>query len=84
MDYISLNRTERKLFLELCHNERCINELGITYRMHRYCKWYRNLQKEPSENNSSPLSVVNQDPQQNTDNPQDFAKRHFFLKEQKA
>lgn len=63
MDYIALNRTERQLFLELCNNKRCINELGITYRMHRYCKWYRNLQKEPSKNDSSLLCVINEDSQ---------------------
>lgn len=44
LDYISLNNTERTLFIELCNDENSLKEISTTYRMYKYSKWYRNLQ----------------------------------------
>ena len=56
LDYISLNDTERNLFIELCNDENSLKEISTTYRMYKYSKWYRNLQ------------VINYDPCQNEQN----------------
>ena len=45
LDYVALNQTERSLFMELCNNESSLKEISTTYRMYKYSKWYRNLQK---------------------------------------
>lgn len=42
LEYTALNPLERRLFLELCQNETLLQEISITYRMHKYSKWYKN------------------------------------------
>lgn len=44
LEYISLSKSERDLFIELCNDENSLNEISTTYRMYKYSKWYRNLQ----------------------------------------
>ncbi len=45
LDYISLDQTERDLFIELCNDDNSLNEISTTYRMYKYSKWYRKLQE---------------------------------------
>lgn len=44
IDYVRLNMDERTAFKTKCENEFHLPELSSTYRMHKYSKWYRELQ----------------------------------------
>lgn len=44
LDYVKLNREERSAFKARCENEIHLPELSLTYRMHKYSKWYREFQ----------------------------------------
>ena len=44
IEYITMNQSQRQVFLNLCNNETSLNQISTTYRMFKYCKWYRNLQ----------------------------------------
>lgn len=44
MDYVHMDRKQRQAFLTMCNNDNSLNEISTTYRMYKYCKWYRNLQ----------------------------------------
>lgn len=46
MDYVSMNREEREVFVERCSDEEQLALLGTTYRMYKYSKWYKELQKQ--------------------------------------
>ena len=56
MDYIHMDRKQRQYFLATCNDETALNKISTTYRMYKYCKWYRNLQ------------VINNDSGQNENN----------------
>ena len=43
-EYIVMNPSQRQNFLDLCNNETSLHKISTTYRMYKYCKWYRNLQ----------------------------------------
>ena len=44
MDYIHMDQEQRLLFLSQCNDEVSLQKISTTYRMFKYCKWYRNLQ----------------------------------------
>ena len=44
MDYVHMDRRQRQAFLAMCNDDNSLNEISTTYRMYKYCKWYRNLQ----------------------------------------
>lgn len=44
MDYVHMDRKQRQAFLAMCNDDNSLNEISTTYRMYKYCKWYRNLQ----------------------------------------
>lgn len=43
LEYVQLNATERLLLTDLCDSEVSLKELGTTYRMYKYNKWYKEL-----------------------------------------
>ena len=43
MDYIEMDRQQRLSFLAMCNDETLLNKISTTYRMYKYCKWYRDL-----------------------------------------
>lgn len=43
MDYISMDRNKRSLFLERLSDEAQLKDLSTTYRMYKYSKWYKEL-----------------------------------------
>ena len=57
LDYVSMNREQRQRILDMCNNETALHKISTTYRMYKYCKWYRNLQ------------IVNDNSYQNKSNP---------------
>ncbi len=46
MDYVSMNREERSNFCLTCSNDSELKKLSTTYRMYKYSKWYKELQKQ--------------------------------------
>ena len=44
MEYIQMDRQQRQAFLTMCNDETSLHKISTTYRMYKYCKWYRNLQ----------------------------------------
>ncbi|MDD6656885.1 MAG: hypothetical protein PUE95_06285 [Lachnospiraceae bacterium] len=46
MDYVSMNREERADFAARCADETQLQGLSTTYRMYKYSKWYKDLQKQ--------------------------------------
>ena len=44
MDYIQMDQEQRQMFLSQCNDEISLQKISTTYRMFKYCKWYRNLQ----------------------------------------
>ena len=57
LDYASMNLEERQQLLDLCNDESSLHKISTTYRMYKYCKWYRNLQ------------IINYNSCQNENNP---------------
>ncbi len=43
MEYISLDRDKRSLFLERLADDAQLKDLSTTYRMYKYSKWYKEL-----------------------------------------
>lgn len=41
LEYAELTPAERTLLTDLCSNEASLKELGTTYRMYKYNKWYK-------------------------------------------
>lgn len=46
MDYVSMNQDEREQFSICCSDEEQLRKLSTTYRMYKYSKWYKDLQKQ--------------------------------------
>lgn len=46
MDYVSMNRKTREQFCNCCADEEQLQKLSTTYRMYKYSKWYKDLQKQ--------------------------------------
>ena len=43
MEYISMNREKRELFLARLEDDVQLKSLSTTYRMYKYSKWYKEL-----------------------------------------
>lgn len=43
MDYVQMDKKQRQSFLSVCNDEISLKKISTTYRMYKYCKWYRNL-----------------------------------------
>lgn len=52
MEYVSMDMEERKNFKERCADADQLKELGTTYRMYKYSKWYKKLHNEQCEQHS--------------------------------
>lgn len=46
MDYVSMNRESRALFLARLEDDVQLQCLSTTYRMYKYSKWYKELHKQ--------------------------------------
>ena len=46
MEYISMDRDKRSLFLARLADDEQLKELSTTYRMYKYSKWYKELQAQ--------------------------------------
>lgn len=46
IDYVSMDKLARASFQERCANEEQLKKLETTYRMYKYSKWYKELQRQ--------------------------------------
>lgn len=46
MDYVSMNQETREQFNNRCADEEQLQKLSTTYRMYKYSKWYKELQRQ--------------------------------------
>lgn len=46
MEYISMNREKRELFLARLEDDVQLKSLSTTYRMYKYSKWYKELHSQ--------------------------------------
>lgn len=46
LDYVSMDKLARESFQERCADEEQLKKLGTTYRMYKYSKWYKELQRQ--------------------------------------
>ena len=46
MDYVAMDQEARQQFGNCCSDEEQLQELSTTYRMYKYSKWYKDLQKQ--------------------------------------
>lgn len=46
MDYVSMDKLARETFQDRCADEEQLKKLGTTYRMYKYSKWYKELQRQ--------------------------------------
>ncbi len=46
LDYVSMDKLARESFQERCSDEEQLKKLGTTYRMYKYSKWYKELQRQ--------------------------------------
>ena len=46
MEYISMDKDKRALFLARLSDDEQLKELSTTYRMYKYSKWYKELHME--------------------------------------
>lgn len=46
MDYVSMDKLARESFQDRCADEEQLKKLGTTYRMYKYSKWYKELQRQ--------------------------------------
>ncbi len=50
LDYVNLDACQREELKTSCANEEQLSKLRVTYRMYKYSKWYRELQKTNEQN----------------------------------
>ena len=50
LDYVNLDMQKREEFKTACADEEQLSKLRVTYRMYKYSKWYRELQKTNEHN----------------------------------
>ena len=46
MDYVAMDQDARRQFSSCCSDEEQLQKLSTTYRMYKYSKWYKDLQKQ--------------------------------------
>ena len=46
MDYVSMNEAQRTSFCICCTDDEQLKRLSTTYRMYKYSKWYKELQRQ--------------------------------------
>lgn len=46
LDYVSMDKLARESFQDRCADEEQLKKLGTTYRMYKYSKWYKELQRQ--------------------------------------
>ncbi|MCM1266769.1 MAG: hypothetical protein NC302_02595 [Bacteroidales bacterium] len=46
MEYVSMDKPARETFQDRCADEEQLKKLGTTYRMYKYSKWYKELQRQ--------------------------------------
>ena len=65
MDYVSMDGTSRTLFSSCCADEEQLKKLSTTYRMYKYSKWYKELQKQMLQQAIIAYPAIDQTPMEN-------------------
>lgn len=65
MDYASMDERSRTLFCSCCADEEQLKKLSTTYRMYKYSKWYKELQKQLTPQTIIAYPVIDQAPMEN-------------------
>ena len=65
MDYVSMDERSRILFNNCCADEEQLRKLSTTYRMYKYSKWYKDLQKQMTQQTIIAYPVIDQTPMEN-------------------
>ncbi len=46
LEYVDMDQEQRQTLLTRCQDENDLKSLSTTYRMYKYSKWYKELQKK--------------------------------------
>lgn len=65
MDYVSMDAAQRVTFHTCCADEEQLKRLSTTYRMYKYSKWYKDLQRQLTSQAICPCTAVERDPMEN-------------------
>ncbi len=65
MDYVAMDADERKQLTVNCADETQLKKMSTTYRMYKYSKWYKELQKQFPQTAILSYPLKNRNPQEN-------------------
>lgn len=65
MDYVSMDESSRTTFNTCCADEEQLKMLSTTYRMYKYSKWYKDLQKQVTQQAIIAYPVIDQTSMEN-------------------
>ena len=60
-----MDESSRTLFNNCCADEEQLKTLSTTYRMYKYSKWYKDLQKQMTQQTIITYPVIDQNPMEN-------------------
>jgi len=66
MDYVSMNEAQRTSFCSCCADDEQLSRLSTTYRMYKYSKWYKELQRQLAQPTVHSYPAAERDPMDNT------------------
>ena len=65
MDYVSMDESSRTTFNTCCADEEQLKMLSTKYRMYKYSKWYKDLQKQVTQQAIIAYPVIDQTSMEN-------------------
>lgn len=65
MDYVSMNEAQRTSFCICCADDEQLSRLSTTYRMYKYSKWYKELQRQLAQPTVHSCPAAERDPMEN-------------------
>lgn len=65
MDYVSMNEDQRTSFCTCCADAEQLKRLSTTYRMYKYSKWYKELQRQLAQPAIHSYTTAERSPMEN-------------------
>ena len=65
LDYVEMDMEEREAFKRACDDENQLGKFKATYRMYKYSKWYKDLQKQVTQQAIIAYPVIDQTSMEN-------------------
>ena len=62
LDYVSMDESQRVSFTVCCADDEQLRKLSTTYRMYKYSKWYKELQRQLAQPTVHTFAVPEQSP----------------------